>query len=327
MSGDELINDGMILRPGQDGAREHVDKTFIVTGIPRGGTTMAMGLLREAGVYVGEDVLERTHEDRDFIHALHDGDFAAVGALILRRNARGGHWAFKAPILPMFMKPPDLARFRNLHVIAVFRDPIAIGVRQALAEHESPLHTARNAARAMSELIAFMEQTACPTLMLSYEKCIVYPEAVIDTFMSFCGFGTDADLRRRLLEKVRPNDQEYVANVRRIFNGNVDGLTGTSLNGWCWDQVSHESFSLDVCFDGKKVTSVTADRFRRDVLDAGIGSGHYGFQVDLAPFGARPDTVVTVNISRKTYALPNSGKPLRLYPGFDPARFPASPIA
>lgn len=328
MGGDDLINDGVIIRAGRnDAARANPDKTFIVTGVPRGGTTLMAGLLHEAGVYLGEDVLDLTHEDREFIAALYTRNHPAMGALIARRNARGGPWGFKAPILSHFMKPEDLQRFRNLHLIVVFRDPIAIGVRQAMAEHESPLATARNAANAMAELVTLVEKTSYPTLMLSYEKCITSPEPVIDTFMNFCGFGADPGLRQRLLNQVRPNDHDYAVNARRVLNGMIDGLVGTHLAGWCWDQRSGETFSVDICLDGRKAATVRSEEFRQDLEDAGIGHGRYGFFADLAPLGAGPDTIITVNITGKTYPLPNGGKPLRVYAGFNLAHFAAMPAS
>jgi hypothetical protein len=50
MSGDDLINDGVIIRAGRDhAAHASPDKTFIVTGVPCGGTIPMAGLPPGAG--------------------------------------------------------------------------------------------------------------------------------------------------------------------------------------------------------------------------------------------------------------------------------------
>jgi hypothetical protein len=323
MSSDGLVNEGVILRPGQ--ADPSQPPTFIVTGVGRGGTSLIAGLLAEAGVYMGQHLSELTHEDTEILHILRGRDDAALNGIIARRNALGRPWGFKAPVLSSFLRPPDLARFRNLHLLAVFRDPIAIAVRHAMAEYESSLRAAVDSARAMSEIALLVEQTNVPALMLSYEKFTVFPEATVDKLMAFCGFGASPDLRQRLLGQVRPNNQDYATRYRRAFNGNIDGLIGTILYGWCWDQNWREQFNLDIRFNGTKVAETRSDKYRRDLGDAGIGDGHHGFVIDLAPLRPRPDTVVSVNVAGKTYMLPRGDKPLSLIAGYEPSRFGAVP--
>jgi hypothetical protein len=321
MSLDGLVNDGVVFRPGDSDPSQ--PRTFIVTGVARGGTSLVAGLLAEAGVYMGEDVLDLINEDREILHALHGRHPGALDDIIARRNKLGRAWGFKMPILSSFLTPLDLARFRNLHLLVVFRDPIAIGVRQAISEYESPLVTMANAARAMSEMAILVEQTNCPALMLSYEKCITFPQVAVDNLMAFGGFGASPDLRQRLLNQVRPNDKDYVARIRRVINGNIDGLMGTKLCGWCWDQISREAFTLDICFDGTKIADIKSDKFRQDLQEAGLGDGRYGFAIDLAPLGVRPDTIISVNVTGKTYTLPQGGTPLSLMRGYVPSCFGA----
>jgi hypothetical protein len=46
---------------------------------------------------------------------------------------------------------------------------------------------------------------------------------------------------------------------------------------------------------------------------------------DFIVSGIGPDTLLTVCMTGTTFELANGGKPLRLYPGFDPARKDAWP--
>jgi len=321
MSESGLLNDGVFLRPGRSDSSQ--PRTFIVTGVPRGGTSLVAALLVEAGVYMGDDVLDIIHEDREIIHALHGRHPGALNDIITRRNKLGKAWGFKAPLLSSFLTPVDLSGFRNLHLLVVFRDPIAIGMRQAMSEYESPLVTMANAARAMSEMAVLVGQIDCPVLMLSYEKCITVPDVAIDTLMEFGGFDASPDMRERLLKQVRPNDRDYVTRMRRQFEGNIDGISDTRLCGWCYDRSSQETFTLDICFNGSRVAKVRSDVFRQDLKEAGYGDGRYSFMVDLIPLGVRPDTVISVNVTGKTYTLARGGLPLRQMRGYIPSNFGA----
>jgi hypothetical protein len=316
MGGDDLVNQGVILRPGKhDPAQAQQDPTFIVSGIGRGGTTLIAGLLKEAGIYLGSRVTHIVHEDDEILHLLRGRAFEALDALIARHNARGGPWGFKAPVVQGYFKPSDLARFRNPHLICVFRDPVAIAVRSAMAEQEPVIPFVRESARSMAGLATFAERATCPILLLSYEKCLLFPETLVDTIMRFCALGTDADLRRRLLNRVNPNDTVYATHARRLFEGMIDTVMGTTLLGWCWQKGSDETFDVDLCLDGRITARTRADQFRGDLRDAGIGNGCHAFAFDLAPFNAGPDTLVTVNMTGKTVELPNGSKPLRAYAG------------
>ena len=327
MGGDDLVNQGVIFRPGQqDPAQLRLDPTFIVSGIGRGGTTLIAGLLREAGIYLGSQT-NFVNEDDEILHLLRTRDVDGLDALIARHNARGGPWGFKAPVVQGYFKPAELARFRNPRLICVFRDPVAIAVRGAMAEQEPVIPYVRESARSMAGLATFAERATCPVLLLSYEKCLLFPDNLVDTIMRFCALGTDPDLRRRLLDQVKPNDTFYATHARRVFEGMIDVLAGTTLTGWCWQKGSDEIFEVDLCLDGRITARARADLFRGDLRDARIGDGRHAFFFDLAPFNVTPDTVVTVNMTGKTFQLTNGGKPLRAYPGFDPARYGAEPIS
>lgn len=322
MGRDDFLNDGVILRPGGadvDPARP--ERTFIISGVGRGGTTMVAALLRAGDVYFGDDVSDLVHEDREIMAALEQHDRAELDRLIALRDARTAVWGFKAPVLTAYLRPADLARFRNPHLILVFRDPAAIAVRHAIAEHESPILTVREAANAMAGLLDLVLDSTVPALLLSYEKAILFPETVVDAVMRFCALPPAPDLRERLLACVRPNDPDYATNARRKFGGKIDALLGGMLFGWCWQEGLFSPIELDVLLDGTVATRVTAGDFREDLAQVGINDGRHGFGVDLAALGANPDTAITVRVTGRSFELGNSGLTLRQLPGFDPAHF------
>ncbi len=67
----------------------------------------------------------------------------------------------------------------------------------------------------------------------------------------------------------------------------VDGLAEFEpprrLSGWAWapDQPSHR-VRLEILAGGRLLVTVTAEKARADLQQAGVGDGRYGFEVDLA---------------------------------------------
>lgn len=315
MASDSLVNKGVIVRPGREPTAGQA-RTFIISGIGRGGTTMVAALLREAGVYIGERVSDLVHEDYEFLDALRSRDPAHLDALIAQRNGRGGDWAFKAPTLIGYLQPQDLVRFRNPHLLFVFRDPVAIAVRHGAAEHTDPMAALRDIANASAGMAEFVDNADCPALLMSYEKAILFPDALVDAVTRFCGLEGGADLRERLLQRIKPNAEEYITTARRSFGGSLDFVWNGTLHGWCWEVGSDEPIDVEISLNGETVATVRADQYREDLQQAGIGSGRHGFSVNLAALGATGDEVVTARPSGRTYELPHGGRPFRQFPGF-----------
>lgn len=316
----DLVNKGVIFRPGVpvDPALEAQGRTFLVSGIGRGGTTMLANLIRGALLHkAGSDAVDADplHDSFSVIDALRSSG-AQLDAFITRENARFRDWGLKAPVLGAYLQPHELTRFRNPYLFLVFRDPVAIAVRHATAEHVDALAAVRDVAEATPGLLSLVEGSTCPALLLSYEKAITFPDALVDAVIRFCRFDPGDGLRERLLTCVEPNSESYISSARRSFNGTVDLVWKWKLHGWCWEVMADSPVDLDICLDGAKAATVTADVFRADLKDSGIGDGRHGFIVDLAALGAGPETRVEVRVSGRTYALINSGRQVRSYPGF-----------
>ena len=67
--------------------------------------------------------------------------------------------------------------------------------------------------------------------------------------------------------------------ARQKFLYNLDETSANSIRGW----VKHRRFSrparVTLYHEGKLVGSATAAQYRQDLVDAGIGHGHYGFDI------------------------------------------------
>ena len=68
----------------------------------------------------------------------------------------------------------------------------------------------------------------------------------------------------------------------RKVRGDVNGTNQLTVRGWVFDALApEERLTIDLVDDGTVVATARADRFRQDLLDAGIGDGAHGFEVTL----------------------------------------------
>ena len=66
--------------------------------------------------------------------------------------------------------------------------------------------------------------------------------------------------------------------------GTLDSLTSRlRISGWLWQPGSTERLIAEIVEDGCVIGRGVADAFRQDLLDAGIGDGRHGFEVEMLP--------------------------------------------
>jgi membrane protein involved in D-alanine export len=64
----------------------------------------------------------------------------------------------------------------------------------------------------------------------------------------------------------------------------VDKLSCLEISGYVWDHQKPNTPALvDISMDGKLLGRATANELREDLLERGMGTGHYGFRFDLPP--------------------------------------------
>jgi hypothetical protein len=309
---DELVNKGFILNRPDAGAAGG-GKTFIVTGLQRSGTSLVASVLRQVGIFMGTEINDSVHEDEALAAILNAHDDARLRRLIGERDASYGTWGFKFPMLCNALRPQDVALFSNPHIIVPFRDPVSIAVRKSLSDYQQPMAALRSAVDGLAALVAFLHQLPFPTLMLSYEKSLVFPADFIDAIVEFCGLPRSDALRQRLVGLIEPNRPSYIDVARRRFDGVVDGISDGCLHGWCRLTGSSDPVALDLFADGQPVLAFLAGAFRQDLLDAGFGTGHHGFALDLGQLDLRPDATIHIRVGIHGIELQNSGRRLADY--------------
>lgn len=299
------LNWGM-LRIGPNASATGPDagqRTIIITGLGRSGTTMMATMLRSANLYIGTKIYEATQEDAEFVHILTQDELENLPALIKSRNNQFPTWGFKLPALHAFLPSSSLGLFRNPHLIVIFRDPIAIAVRHALAEKVDAHGLLLDGIDGSRLLMEYALNAQCPALLVSYEKMLAAPDKTIDTILDFCGLSADADRRTNMLAAVQPNNSQYIVSATRHFSGRIDGVVNHRLSGWCWEVGNSVPVRVDLIVNDHVIGTVMADRFRHDLRKQGIGDGRHGFQIDLAQYTIAADAIIRVRVHGRTAEL------------------------
>ncbi len=308
-----ILNQGVIAHtaPARGRGRSTQEKTLLVTGLARSGTSMVAALLQEAGVWLGDHVYEPINEDAEITQILRARDFTRLDALIERQNAKAPVWGFKMPDLHQFLQHDELQRFRNPHLIVIYRDPVAVAVRSALSEQvDGTQAIIVETTSAMHSMAQFVRASRLPFLLLSYEKALVFPQVFIDSVLTFCGIKLDEEKRAGLLRHVQPNRAQYVLTAKRVFDGHLEGVLDGKLYGWARHIGNLTPVLLDLLIDDRLAATFPAGEFRGDLLAAGLGNGNHAFFLDLGEHDVNDSSVIRVRVNRRTFELANSGKSL-----------------
>ena len=155
------------------------DKTIIVLGSPRGGTSMIAGLLREFGIFMG-DGLGKNHEDPKFL----GNDINTIETTIKERNEKYNVWGWKVPhtifyidkIEHLLTNPSYIIVYRNIHKVAESQ------IRHSNADKISALKVTTNY---YAKIMEFIEKSKAPILVINYESLVQNKISGIETLSNF----------------------------------------------------------------------------------------------------------------------------------------------
>lgn len=161
------------------------NKTILVTGCKHSGTTMTAIILEMFGVpMVGKHLNDMNWEDVEINRNI--TNYRKLKKCVRLRNKKHGIWGFKRP--EMFIPTDKHKRiFRNLHIIAMFRDPIAIatrqlthynkyGLRMPKVKYKNVIKVSQNHTFKQEQ---FLRKEIEDCFLYSYEKAIIRPRDFI----------------------------------------------------------------------------------------------------------------------------------------------------
>ena len=197
-------------------------RTLVVTGTPRGGTTAIAQCIATLGVPIGVPVPpapeQFNYEDPAFLEILQmdiprEVNLEELRNLVRCRNEAHQTWGFK---LPMALNSlPVLEReLRNPMFVFVFRDLVAVSSREVIANGDHAIAAMARALDWQRRMLDFIAVTASPCLLISYEKALQFADLLPRVLSRWAGLICAESLLNEASTNIAANSNQYLRGVR-----------------------------------------------------------------------------------------------------------------
>ena len=203
------------------------NRTFVVLGSGRGGTTMVAGTIAILGVQMNNasvDIDEANAEDLDILAASQgreiierdglgrlglvtvvsqEARLTKLTEIINHRNHLNSIWGFKDPSAYIYLEQ-ILCKLRNPRIVVVYRDIMAIAERELIANAvpiQDGLQLALDRYGAIQELV---RKLGLPTLFISYERAKFRREKFVRSLSEFLEVDCDDKKMAEALDFISP---------------------------------------------------------------------------------------------------------------------------
>ena len=203
------ISPVQVLRQSTDSTLE---KTVLVFGLARGGTSLVSGLLIELGVFMGHNAHKTKHE----YSPLYPGMPKIELLEAIRANDRAHSvWGWKCP-KDIFSIDQYIHHLRNPHAIIVFRNFLDTSMSSYKHNSIDLLHSLREHHSVMEGIISFAIDSEVPTALVSYEKALATPSLFVSGVVNFLELTTAGETQ--------------LANAVQFSSRGTYSLVSTSTN-------------------------------------------------------------------------------------------------
>lgn len=285
-------------------------KTIIVLGCARSGTSMVAGVLYKLGLSVGRRHDDATYEDIDLSIAFENNDYDTAESIISDYNQQHDIWAWKRPGLLDYHQQAA-KRVRNPYYIAVFKDIFAISNRNRISMEADLLGNMGKVIHEHMKLLDILKSIDAPCLMLSNEKVLQNKAEAVEAIADFVGTGTTTQ-QEDAIEFITPNRTKYLESTRKNRNiGFLDKVTNTIAAGWARSAFNPEQkVTVELILNGDIVKETAANLYRKDLEQGNHGDGHYGYIFPLTDLNISPGDMVRVRVKDDFIDLSNSPLPV-----------------
>lgn len=264
---------------------EGVPRTLIVLGAARGGTTMVAQMLYDIGIFMG-DRLGSTYQDyyfsqisRSLFHKKISIEDPRILDFIRKRNQKYRTWGWK---FPSHVFGALYEKVRNPHIIAVFRDPVAIATRESVSEMVNTSRSFLRSMEQMSNISQYLLSCSYPCMFISYERALEQKAELVDALVAFSGESVPPQARLAAIDRAQPGSAAYIRETRaRNVEGVIDRVD-VEIAGWLrYPRQPNRRVSFAIYVDGREVYRGIANTFRKDLKEAFGTDGCHSFVVAL----------------------------------------------
>ncbi len=282
-----MFNSG-IARLGENPAG--AERTLVVLGTARGGTSAVAGALDRLGVYTGALSAGPVFEDVNLANAIENGSEDDARRVIGDYDSEHDVWAFKRPRLLYHVQDVH-ALFRQPVYIVVFRDVFAAAQRTRISGGVDIFRSMDKLLADNERIIDFLETARPCALLLSYEKLMANPAQLVDALIELVPREVDSATRQAAIGFIRPAPEDYLDATRTTkASGAITGIDHDRVQGWArYNFPLKPAATLELSVNGELVAKTVADRSAETLPPCPQqpaelpGDSSCGFCFELAP--------------------------------------------
>ncbi|WP_019865516.1 sulfotransferase family protein [Methylovulum miyakonense] len=241
-------------------------KTVLVLGIGRGGTSMVAGVLSKLGIYMGDGLSSR-YQDTALLDCLKRNDKKQAKKIIKERDGKYPVWGIKKLRLWRWNR-----LFRQPVYVVILRDIFATANRRMSIFNISLLSEMFKVLGLNFKLLLFLRFTKRPVFIASYEKALLFPEDFVAGLAEFLGLDDPTQIAEAV-EFIKPSPPTYtntLVNFKAIkknkdYVGYIDALASNRVSGWALSTLHRDPVSLELLVNGVLVQTITTYLSRPDV--------------------------------------------------------------
>jgi hypothetical protein len=292
MSLESLKNKGVVLVSPSLSEKE---KTIIVIGVARGGTSIIAGSLKHLGLFMG-NACDPVFEDTRLSLAFEKQAKEKFESVIVDYNNKHDVWAWKRP--SSLNDLPSIAKkLRNPHFVFVFRDLLSVANRNKISMKHGVVGSLEAAFNDYKKIVRFIKKTSHPALLISSEKAVKYKKEFIESLIEFAALHPTAEQIELVNAFITPEPTSYLKTSR------IDRVTGWVdakrlqiglLFGWAYQTHNKSTVELSIFVNGELLKTVSASAFCKEFQGKIHPTGDCAFSLNLAAFGVSPTDLIEV---------------------------------
>lgn len=193
------------------------ERTVIVLGLPRGGTSFITSTLANLGVPF--DQVPPNYDNPEIGYAVHDADWGRLRQHIEPMNDRHPMWGVKIPG-PVNVSE-SIGHFRYPMLIYVFRDPAAIVGRKQMLLKSAFMNTWLGIGKVLADYTALTQSImplSAPILLVSYDGASKHAPDFVQIVNDFVGASEvplSSEEAERVAAKVLGHGDDYRRSAHR----------------------------------------------------------------------------------------------------------------
>ncbi len=311
-----MVNTGVATLGAIEAASQ---RTLVVLGTARGGTSAVAGALDRLGVFTGALSAGPVFEDVNLANAIENGGEREIRSVIEDYDSAHPVWAFKRPRLLYHVQDVHTL-FRKPVYIVVFRDVFAAAQRTRISGGVDIFRTMDKLLADNERIIDFLETARPCALLVSYEKLMASPALLVDALIELLPGKVEDGARQAAIDFIRPAPEDYLDATRTTkASGAITGIDHDRVQGWArYNFPLKPAAALELSVNGKVVATTVADRSFETLapcpqqpadlsaeLSAEPAAGtECGFCFNLAPASLTAGDSVSVKASEDITPLP-----------------------